>query len=193
MRVLVGCECTQAVTIALRENGVEAFSCDILPCTGWRHSWHIQGNLQSVLSYGWDALIAFPPCTHLSSSGAAHFEKKKKLGLQQKAIDFFLMCAEYPAKFKCVENPIGIMSTIYRKPDQIIQPWQFGHGVTKSTCLWLTGLPLLVPTKIVTGRVPIIHKMGPGPNRAFLRSRTFPGIADAMGIQWGTFLKQNGF
>lgn len=137
-----------------------------------------------LLDEPWDIVIAFPPCTHLAVSGARWFEEKRKEGRQQAAIDFFVRFTRVRGKF-AIENPVGIMSSLYRKPDQIIQPWQFGHGETKATCLWLKGLPLLKPTNIVSGREARIHMMPPGPNRAKERSRTFQGIADAMAEQWG--------
>lgn len=130
-------------------------------------------------------IIAHPPCTDLAVSGARHFERKRKDGSQQRSIDFFMQIANCKIEKKCIENPISIMSTIYRKPDQIIQPWQFGHGETKATCLWLTGLPLLTATNIVDGRDQKIHRMPPSPDRWKLRSKTYQGIADAMAEQWG--------
>lgn len=130
-------------------------------------------------------IIAFPPCTDLCVSGARWFKEKKENGSQQKAIDFFLLFTNLSCEKVAIENSIGIMSTHYRKPDQIIQPWMFGHGETKGTCLWLKGLPLLVPTNIVSGREQRIHKMGPSENRGKLRSKTFEGIAKAMAEQWG--------
>ena len=129
-------------------------------------------------------MIAFPPCTNLAVSGARWFAAKREDGRQQSGIGFFMDMVKAPIDRICIENPIGIMSSIYRKPDQIIQPWQFGHGETKATCLWLKGLPLLTPTDIVDGREPKIHKMAPGPNRAKMRSLTYQGIADAMADQW---------
>jgi hypothetical protein len=129
-------------------------------------------------------MIAFPPCTHLASSGARWFKEKQKTGEQQEAIHFFLDLAYAQIKRIAIENPIGIMSSWYMKPDQIIQPWQFGHGETKATCLWLKNLPKLVPTNIVEGREARVHKMAPGPNRARDRARTYPGIAKAMATQW---------
>lgn len=133
----------------------------------------------------WDMLIAFPPCTHLAVSGARHFEAKRKDGRQKSAIDFFMALIHADIPMIAVENPIGIMSTVYRKPDQIIQPWQFGHGETKATCLWLKNLPKLRPTKIVSGREARIHKMPPSKDRWKLRSKTYSGIAMAMASQWG--------
>jgi site-specific DNA-cytosine methylase len=132
----------------------------------------------------WDMIIAFPPCTHLASSGARWFKEKQADGRQQEAIDFFEWFTELPTQMVAIENPVGIMSTRYRKPDQIIQPWQFGHGETKATCLWLKGLPKLVPTNIVEGREQRVWKMGPSADRWKKRSETYQGIADAMAAQW---------
>lgn len=183
MRVLIACEESQVVCKAFREKGHEAYSCDILPTSGDRPEWHIQRDAIEVLTGEyWDLKIGFPPCDHLAVSGTRWFPGKRKDGRQQKGIEFFLKMAEL---CDAVENPIGIMSTIYRKPDQIIQPWQFGHGETKSTCLWLRGLPKLLPTNIVEGREGKVWRMAPGPDRAKMRSKTFPGIAKAMAEQWG--------
>jgi len=184
MKVLIACEESQAVTIEFRKLGHEAFSCDILPCSGGHPEWHLQQDVTELLKKEWDLVIAFPPCTDLAVSGAKWFEQKRKDGRQQKSIDFFMMFANYSGRI-AIENPIGIMSSIWRKPDQIIQPWQFGHGETKATCLWLKGLPKLKPTNIVEGREQRIWRMAPGPNRAKLRSKTFPGIAKSMSQQWG--------
>jgi len=184
MRVLVACEESQAVTIEFRKLGHVAYSCDLLPCSGGHPEWHCQTDVTELLKQKWDLVIAFPPCTDLAVSGAKHFERKRTDGSQQKSIDFFMMFANYRGEI-AIENPIGIMSTLYRKPDQIIQPWQFGHGETKATCLWLNNLPLLQPTNIVDGREQRIWKMPPSKDRAKLRSKTFPGIAKAMAEQWG--------
>lgn len=186
-RVLVACEESQAVTIEFRKLGFEAYSCDILPCSGGHPEWHIKDDVLKHLYNAWDLVIAFPPCTDLAVSGARYFEQKRKDGRQKNAIDFFMEFANYEGLI-AIENPIGIMSTIYRKPDQIIQPWQFGHGETKATCLWLKNLPLLQATKIVEGREQRIWKMPPSPDRAKLRSKTFSGIAEAMAEQWGNYL-----
>lgn len=199
MNVLVACEESQRVCIAFREKGHNAFSCDILPCSGGHPEWHIQcdvtllldghcefvtvnGDLHCVMR--WDMIIAFPPCTDLAASGARHFEKKRQDGRQARSISFFMQFVNADCDKIAIENPIGIMSNIYRKPDQIIQPWMFGHGETKSTCLWLKNLPLLEPTNIVEGREQRIWRMPPGPDRAKERSKTYPGIADAMATQW---------
>lgn len=186
MRVLVACEESQAVTIELRKLGHEACSCDILPCSGGHPEWHLQQDVIPLLQEQWDMIIAFPPCTHLAVSGAAWFEQKRKDGRQQQGIDFFMEFTKLDHVPRVViENPIGIMSRHYRKPDQIIQPWMFGHGETKATCLWIKGLPLLKPTEIVSGRDQRIWRMAPGPERQKLRSKTFEGIAKAMAEQWG--------
>jgi site-specific DNA-cytosine methylase len=184
-RILVACEESQAVTKAFRRYGHHAYSCDIEPCSGGFEEWHVQKDVIPVLDNSWDMIIAFPPCTHLSSSGARWFKQKQADGRQNKAIEFFLKIAYARCDKIAIENPIGIMSTHYRKPDQIIQPWQFGHGETKATCLWLKGLPKLTPTKVVDGREQRIHKMAPSKDRSKLRSKTYQGIADAMAFQWG--------
>ena len=185
MKVLVACEESQAVTIELRRLGHEAYSCDIQPCSGGHPEWHLQVDALELLKMKWDMIIAHPPCTHLCSSGARWFtEGKKPWSLQDEAAEFFMRFANADCPRVAIENPIGVMSTKYRKPNQIIQPWQFGHGETKATCLWLKGLPNLVPTEIVEGREQRIHRMPPGPERAKLRSKTFPGIARAMAEQW---------
>jgi hypothetical protein len=187
MRVLVACEESQAVCIAFRERGHEAYSCDILPCSGGHHEWHLQMDVfKAIKLKEWDMMIAFPPCTHLASSGARWFEQKRKDGSQYKATGFFMSMFNVQIPKIAIENPIGIMSTLWRKPDQIIQPWMFGHGETKATCLWLHNLPLLKPTDIVEGREQRIWRMTPGPKRARLRSKTYPGIARAMALQWGS-------
>ena len=190
-RVLVACEESQAVTMAMRNKGIQAYSCDLLPCSGGYPEWHIQWDVREALQrLQWDMVIAFPPCTHLAVSGARWFEEKRKDGRQQEAIDFFMLFTRLEnIPYVCIENPIGIMSSLYRKPDQIIQPWQFGHGETKATCLWLKGLPKLEPTNIVEGRTPRVHYMGPSKERSKLRSKTYSGIAEAMAEQWGHILE----
>ena len=183
-RVLVGCERSGKVRAAFRRLGVTAYSCDVVPSDD-DSPYHVQGDLLDVIGWDdWDMLIAFPPCTHLAASGARWFKEKRADGRQQNAIDFFMTIVNADIPLIAVENPVGIMSTQYRKPDQIIQPWQFGHGETKSTCLWLKGLPLLQPTNIVEGRSPRMWKMGQTKRRAQLRSETYQGIADAMASQW---------
>lgn len=309
LKVLVACEESQAVCIEFRKRGHEAYSCDVLPCSGGRPEWHIQDDVLNVLKAsdiiknfisdkpcakqttvaviingdnywtgsnycdypqsicprkdmatgvgyelcktickqhshaevdacikagnkanggtlylgghyyacdnckkvaeehgikqivilpkeGWDMMIAFPPCTHLAVSGARWFDEKRKDGRQQYAINFFMMIANMDCERIAIENPIGIMSTEWRKPDQIIQPWMFGHGETKATCLWLKNLPKLVPTNIVEGREQRIWKIPPSKDRAVLRSRTFHGVAQAMASQWSEdlgFLNTNTF
>ena len=203
MRILVACEESQAVTKELRKLGHEAFSCDLLPCSGGCPEWHYQQDVFEVIDQGWDMMIAFPPCTDLAVSGARHFERKIKDGSQQRSIDFFMSLANAPIDKIALENPIGIMSTKWRKPDQIIQPWQFGDKAQKSTCLWLKGLPLLESTNIVEKgeffyfvskkgekkRMPMWYYKAlqeaktPGQRRT-LRSKTFKGIAKAMSTQW---------
>lgn len=184
MKILVACEESQAVTIELRKLGHEAYSCDIEPCSGGHPEWHLQQDVRPLLKNKWDMIIAFPPCTHLAVSGARYFEQKRKDGRQKQGIDFFMEFVDCDCERVAIENPIGIMSTYYRKPDQIIQPWQFGHGETKATCLWLKNLPVLKPTNIVDGREPRVWKLPPGKDRAKLRSKTYPGIAKAMADQW---------
>lgn len=185
MKVLVACEESQVVCKAFRERGFEAYSCDLQDCSGGHPEWHIKDDVFNVTVDDWDLKICFPPCTDLAVSGARWFKEKRKDGRQQRSIEFFLAITE---RFDCIENPIGIMSTIYRKPDQIIQPWMFGHGETKATCLWLNGLPMLKPTNIVDGREQKIWKMPPSKERGKLRSKTYQGIADAMAQQWGDYL-----
>ena len=186
--VLVACEESQAVTIEMRKIGIEAFSCDLEPCSGGHPEWHIQGDVIPLLNQGWDMIIAFPTCTHLAVSGAKWFKEKQKDGRQQQAIDFFMQFVNCKCEKVAIENPIGIISTVWRKPDQIIHPWQFGHGETKATCLWLKNLPLLEPTNIVNERNHSIWKMPPSKERAKIRSKTFPGIAKAMAEQWGIII-----
>ena len=182
--ILVACEESQAVTKAFRQQGKIAFSCDILPCSGGHPEWHYQTDVRELLAQDWGAIIAFPPCTDLASSGARWFPEKRKNGTQQRSIDFFMLFANHRCPKIAIENPIGIMSSVWRKPDQIIQPWMFGHGETKATCLWLKGLPLLKPTQVVSGREQRIWKLPPSADRAQLRSKTYSGIAEAMAIQW---------
>jgi len=188
MKVLIACECSGVVRDAFIRGGHDAMSCDILPTDS--PGPHYEGDVRDVLHYPWDLMIAHPPCTHLSVSGARHFRDKRMDGRQQSAVSFFMEMAKADIPRKCIENPVSIMSTTWRKPDQIIQPWQFGHGETKATCLWLQGLPLLDPTEIVEGRYNRIHRMPPSEDRAKLRSVTYQGIADAMADQWGCVLKE---
>jgi len=191
MRALISCEYSATVRDAFRAAGHDAWSCDILPTEG-DPRWHIQGDVLAVLSDGWDLMIAHPPCTDLSVSGARHFAAKIADGRQGRALDFVRALMDAPIPYIALENPISVISSHIRKPDQIIQPWQFGHGETKATCLWLKGLPKLAPTNIVEGREARIHRMPPGPDRWKERSRTFAGIAQAMADQWGPFVSGGG-
>ena len=191
MKILVACEESQAVTIELRRLGHEAYSCDIEPCSGGHPEWHLQVDALELLKMKWDMILAFPPCTHLAVSGARYFEQKRKDGRQQAAIDFFMRFANADCPKIAIENPVGIMSTVWKKPDQIIQPWQFGHGETKKTCLWLKGLPPLIPTEIVEGREQRIWKMPPSEDRAKNRAKTFPGVAKAMAEQWAGDIRED--
>lgn len=203
MRVLIACEESQAVCKEFRKLGHEAYSCDLLPCSGSHPEWHLQQDVTEILKQEWDLVIAFPPCTDLSVSGARHFEKKRLDGSQKRSIDFFMLFANYEGKI-AIENPIGIMSGLWRKPDQIIQPWQFGDKAQKSTCLWLKNLPLLRHTEIVDKgefwehtrengkkiKMPMwyykaLQDAKTPEQRRTLRSKTFPGIARAMAEQWG--------
>jgi len=212
INVLIACEESQAVCIEFRKLGFNAFSCDIQECSGGHPEWHYQKDVFEVIdSRKWDCMIAFPPCTHLAVSGAAWFEQKRKDGRQQEGIDFFLAIANAPIKHIAVENPVGIMSKNFRKPDQIIQPYYFGDEFQKTTCLWLKNLPHLYHNESpnlfdleVThvGRGAMVqYESGcrmpewyanafklPKEERGKLRSKTFPGIAKAMATQWGEYL-----
>lgn len=183
MKVLIACEYSGVVRDAFIGGGHEAMSCDLLPTEA--PGPHYQGDVRDVLDFPWDLMIAHPPCTHLSVSGARHFEAKRMDGRQQSAVSFFMSLARGQIPMIAIENPVCIMSSMWRKPDQVIQPWQFGHGETKATCLWLKGLPPLCPTDVVEGRENRIHRMPPSAERWKERSRTFSGIAAAMATQWG--------
>jgi hypothetical protein len=204
IRVLVACEESQAVTIAFRELGFEAFSCDIQPCSGGHPEWHLQQDVLPLLKERWDLIIAFPPCTHLAVSGSQFFEQKQKDGRQQQGIDFFMSFTDLDCAY-AIENPVGIMSSKWRLPDQFIQPWEFGHPESKKTCLWLCGLPNLVPTKKL--KLPESgyweNQTKDGQNKVVvdgvwigfndkrtpkIRSKTYKGIAQAMAQQWGDHL-----
>lgn len=158
-------------------------SCDLLPTEV--PGPHYVGDVFDILGRGWDLMIAHPPCTHLAVSGARHFAAKKASGVQDEALEFVRRLLDAPIERIALENPVSIISSRICKPTQVIQPWQFGHGETKATCLWLKNLPKLTPTNIVAGREARVHKMPPGPNRWKERSRTFEGIASAMAEQWG--------
>ena len=188
MRVLVACEFSGVVRSTFRAFGHEAWSCDLLPAED-QSPFHIRGDVRGHLlpqrlngGWTWDLMVAHPPCTHLAVSGARWF--KDKQAEQAEALDFVRLLLDAPIPRICLENPISIISSRIRKPDQIIQPWQFGHGEVKATCLWLKNLPPLVPTDIVAGRVARVHRMPPGPDRWKERSRTLEGIALAMASQW---------
>ena len=193
MKILVACEYSGTVRYAFLRKGHMAVSCDLLPSES-DFGGHWQGDVQNIIDNGgngWDMIIAFPPCTHIAVSGARYFAEKRADGRQQEAVDFFMMLANADAPKICIENPVGIMSTKWRKPDQIIQPWQFGHDASKKTCLWLKGLPKLQYTDVIikdrySNQTPSgQNKLGPSPDRAKIRSRTYSGIADAMANQWG--------
>lgn len=185
MRVLVACEYSGRVRQAFRDLGHDAWSCDLLPAEDAHNGNHAQRNVRELLTgwTSWDLMIAHPPCTHLAVSGSRWFKDKAKE--QAEALDFVRLLMAAPIERIAIENPISVISSKIRKPDQIIQPWQFGHGETKATCLWLKGLPKLTPTNIVEGREARVHRMSPGPDRWKERSRTYQGIADAMAAQWG--------
>lgn len=197
MKVLVACEFSGTVRDAFTKVGHEAWSCDLEPSDTPGN--HYQGNVLAILNEGWDLMIAHPPCTHLAVSGARHFAKKRADGRQQEGIDFFMALANSNIPRYAIENPIGIMSSEWRKPDQIVHPWEYGHSVTKATCLWLKNLPKLVPTSVVDkGGVKVLSsgkQMSqwyydssclPPKEREKMRNKTFQGIADAMAQQWGT-------
>jgi hypothetical protein len=185
---VVGCEFSGVVRRALRSVGVDAWSCDVLPAEDGSE-FHYEGDvLEFINSRRWDLGIFHPPCTHLAVSGARWFKEKQVE--QAEALQFVRALMDAPIPHIAIENPISIISSRIRKPDQIIQPWQFGHGETKATCLWLKNLPPLVPTNIVEGREARVHKMPPGPDRWKERSRTFTGIAAAMASQWSAYIQQ---
>jgi len=181
MKVLVACEFSAAVRDAFAGFGHDAWSCDLLESE--RGGRHIVGDVRNVLCDGWDLIVAHPPCTLLCSAGARWWKGRE--AEQREAVAFVREIWEAPVGRVAIENPVGHLSRAWRKPDQIVQPWQFGHGETKATCLWLRGLPLLWPTRIVDGREARVHRMPPGPNRWRERSRTYAGIAAAMAMQWG--------
>ncbi len=182
MKVLVACEYSGRVRDAFIALGHDAVSCDLLPSES--DGPHHQGDVTEILHFGWDLMIAHPPCTHLASSGARWF--KDKVREQAEALVFVQTLLDATIPRIALENPISVISTRIRKPDQIIQPWMFGHGETKATCLWLKNLPKLEPTDVVVGREARVHRMPPGPNRWKDRSRTYQGVANAMAQQWGS-------
>lgn len=181
MKVLAACEFSGVVREAFRKLGHDAYSCDILP-SEIPSQYHIQDNVLNHLNDGWDLMIAHPPCTYLAVSGARWFKDRREQQVQ--ALDFVSVLMNSTIDKICIENPVSVISTAFRKPDQIIQPWMFGHGETKTTCLWLKNLPKLEPTNIVNGRENRIHNMPPSSTRSQDRSRTYPGIAEAMATQW---------
>jgi site-specific DNA-cytosine methylase len=181
MKVLIACEYSGTVRDAFIAQGHDAISCDLLPTDALGP--HYQGDVRDILNDGFDLMIAHPPCTHLAVSGARWFKDKQEE--QAEALDFVRLLLSAPIDKIALENPISIISSRIRKPNQIIQPWQFGHGETKATCLWLKNLPCLTPTNIVEGREAKVHRMSPGPDRWKLRSTTYKGIAQAMAKQWG--------
>jgi hypothetical protein len=181
MRVLVACEYSGRVRDAFIARGHEALSCDLLPTD--TPGPHYRGPVEDILNDDWDVMIAHPPCTHLAVSGARWFHKKQRE--QAEALDFVRLLLNAPIPKIALENPVSVISSRIRKPDQIIQPWMFGHGETKATCLWLKNLKPLIPTEIVEGREAKVHRMPPGADRWKLRSLTYQGIADAMALQWG--------
>jgi hypothetical protein len=181
MRVLIACEYSGTVRDAFIAKGHDAISCDLLPTD--KLGPHYEGDVFDIIGKGWDLMIAHPPCTHLAVSGSRWF--KDKVTEQAEALAFVRRLLDAPILKIALENPISVISTRIRKPDQIIQPWQFGHGETKATCLWLKGLPKLAPTNIVEGREARVHRLPPSPDRWKIRSTTYQGIADAMAEQWG--------
>ena len=181
MKTLIACEYSGVVRDAFIAQGHDAISCDLLPTD--ISGPHYQGDVRDILEDGFDLMVAHPPCTHLAVSGARWFKDKQVE--QAEALDFVRLLLAAPIDKIALENPISIISLRIKKPDQIIQPWQFGHGETKATCLWLKNLPKLQPTQIVDGREAKVHKMSPGPNRWKERSKTYQGIANAMAQQWG--------
>lgn len=183
MKVLIACEYSGTVRDAFIKLGHNAMSCDILPSD--TPGPHYQGDIFDIINDGWDLAICHPPCTDLAVSGAWKFKEKIADGRQQRALDFVQKLMDAPIPRICIENPVSVISSKIRKPDQIIQPWQFGHGETKTTCLWLKNLPKLIPTNIVEGRAGNILAMAPSADRWKKRSKTYQGIADAIALQWG--------
>lgn len=186
MKVLVACEYSGVVRDSFSRMGFDAMSCDLLPTE--KPGKHYQGSVLDILNDGWDLMIAHPPCTHLAVSGARWFKDKQEE--QKEALEFVKILLNAPIKSIALENPVSIISSHIRKPTQTIQPWQYGHGEVKRTCLWLKNLPPLIPTNIVEGREPKVHRMPPSEHRWKARSRTYQGVADAMAIQWGRFLRE---
>jgi site-specific DNA-cytosine methylase len=188
-KVLVACEYSGFVRDAFAAQGHDAWSCDLLMSE--RPGQHYQGDVRDMLAQEWDLMVCHPPCTHLAVSGARHFSRKQASGVQQEALAFVKILLDSRPPRIALENPVSIISTRIRKPCQIVQPWMFGHGETKATCLWLKGLPLLRATQFVEGREARVHRMPPSPDRRKERSRTYTGIANAMAEQWGPLLPSN--
>ena len=189
LKILVACEESQAVCKEFRSLGHEAYSCDIEPCSGGHTEWHLQQDVTELLKQKWDLIIAFPPCTDLAISGAAYFARKIADGTQQASVDFFLQFTALDCEYVAIENPVGIMSTKYRKPDQIVHPYFFGDEYRKKTCLWLKGLPKLEPTNMVSeGKVKNGYPVWMFNNNKKHRSKTFPGFAKAMATQWSEYV-----
>lgn len=200
MRILCGCEESQAVTLAFRELGYEAYSNDLLPCSGGHPEYHLQMDVfDAIKLHKWDIGIFFPTCTYLTISANRWYldQPQPKSGIlvgearrqaRREAIKFFMDIYNCDIPRVAIENPIGVMSTHFRKPDQVLQPWMFGHGETKATCLWLRNLPKLIPTEVVEGREQRIFRLPPTADRAMIRSKTYPGIARAMATQWSAYV-----
>lgn len=188
-KILIACEFSGIVRDAFRTLGYDALSCDLLPSE--REGPHYQGDVRDLLQQKWDLLIAHPPCTYLAVSGARWMHEPERKRRQQEALDFVCLLLDSDCPHIAVENPVGVISTHVRKPDQYIQPWQFGHGEVKKTGLWLKGLPKLQPTNIVEGRTPRVHHASPSPDRWKERSRTYTGIAEAMASQWGAYIDKH--
>ena len=200
MRVLIGCEESQTITKAFRELGHEAYSCDIQPCSGGHPEWHIQADVLEIIKLQvWDLAIFHPDCTYLTVSANKWFKDqperesgtlvgKARRQAREDAIDFFMKLYNCDIPHIAVENPIGVMSSRFRKPDCIVQPWQFGHGETKATCFWLNDLPPLKPTNIVEEREQRLHRLPPSKDRAKLRSKTYEGIGKAIAEQWSEYI-----
>lgn len=190
MRVLIACEFSATVRDAFRRRGYDAWSCDLLPCEGAAR-WHIRTDVRDVLAWDWDLMVAHPPCTRLTNSGVRWLNERNLWGEMHEAADFFRLLLDAPIPRKAIENPIPhryALERIGRRYDQIVHPWQFGHGESKATCLWLEGLPKLRPTNVVEGREQRLHRLPPSADRWKLRSVTYPGIAEAMASQWGETL-----
>jgi hypothetical protein len=203
IRVLVGCEESQEVAKAFRDLGHEAYSCDLQECSGGHPDWHLKMSVFDAIDMkDWDLGIFFPPCTYLTISANKWYkdQPKRKSGVlvgeerrmaRQDAIEFFKRLYYCKIQRVAIENPVGIMSTELRRPNQVIQPWMYGHGETKATCLWLRGLPRLNGTDVVSGREQRLHRLPPSDERAKIRSKTFQGIARAMAMQWGGLITES--